>query len=1081
MAHLKITLFGEMEVSLGRKPLRFPTQKTKELFAYLVLHHRHAHPRAQLAALLWPNSDEERAKANLRQALTRLRKALRGTECFKFSGGAVQFHLPNFWCDVLEFEQALALTSADPKSLESTLSLYRGPFLAGVYEDWVLVEQERLQTLYLEALERLARFYTERREYDQAIKTWQRVLHEIPWHEHAHRGLIELYALKGDRAAALRQYQEYADMVQRELNAAPLPEMRALFEQLARGSLALPTPTQPLVSEMPFVGRERELAQLCELWDRVLRGSAQAVFIGGEVGVGKTTLVQRFLKDLTPTPFPKGKGSSPPSLGEGAGEGFYLFHGASYASGSELPYQPLLHAVRSAIERVPTEKLAQLTPVSRRELAQLIPEIHERFPDLEPNPKLSPAQGKTRLFAALTEFLELLSRDRPVMLFLDDLHWADDATLEYLGHLMGTQRDVPLFVIGTYRAEEALEGSRLRAWLDALGPGRNYHPLTLSRLSREETESCVERWLGASEARVSALLYSETEGNPLFLRELTRALVQSQALQQTPQGDWQLTVTELSAVHVPESLRELIAAALRRAPERARSLLGLASVIGRGFPLAVIRESLHKPEEKILDDLDTLKGAGLIVERAGHYQFAHELMRQVVYEELSADRRRLWHRRVGEALETLYPEELDALAGELTHHFERAQLWEKAIAYAMRGGAHAVRSYAYGEAQKFYSKAVAFFEALQRERALSARQQRLRLELCRCYLGREVFPTIYDVRRAADDVRRVITQMIVTAHALHDLGALCEAYQHQARLELACGQPKTAQEAMQQALAVAQRAQDPAVLADVLQGVASLRARCGEYYQATQDFQRYIEALAPLDDPRRLGYAWNDLALVQRACGDFAHARESLAKANELFQHTNDLWGQAAVANNLGVILRDLGQYAEAESLLERALALNRATGDQRGVGFSLVDLGVLRNDQGRYDEALEYLHRVIALLEQPGMLGFEIEAFSEKARAHLGRGELALALEASTRAMTRLEEHKGIVEQAHRFYFTHARVLERVGQAAEARRFLELAYARLRQIAEQIPDESLRTSLLEDVPVHREIVRAWEKAQRAL
>lgn len=1072
MARLEIKLFGEMEVHLDGRLIKFPTQKTKELFAYLVLRHKKAHPRAQLAGLLWPNSDEERAKANLRQTLTRLRKALGETECLKFSGGAVQFHGEDFWCDVVEFERALALSPADLQSLESTLSLYRGPFLAGIYEDWVLLEQERLQTLYLEALERLAHLYTECCEYEQAIKTWRRVLCEIPWHEHAHRQMIELYALRGDRAAALRQYHEYVETVQRELNAAPLPEMRLLFEQLAQGSFALPTPKQSLVREMPFVGRERELSQLCELWERVVRGSAQAIFIGGEVGVGKTTLVQRFLENLPLGPLPFKEG--------GQGGRFYLFHGASYASGSDLPYQPLLLAVRPVIESIPSERLAQLTAASRRELALLIPEIHERFPDLEPNPKLPPAQGKARLFAALTEFFALLSRDRPVILFLDDLHWADDATLEYLGYLIGTQRDVPLFVIGTYRAEEALEGSRLRAWLDALGPGRHYHPLALNRLSHEETRVCIERWLGAGDERVSALLYSETEGNPLFLKELTRSLVQSRVLQQTPQGNWQLTVTELSAAHVPESLRELIAAALRRAPQRARLLLGLASVIGHDFPLAVMREILHKPEEKILDDLDVLKRAGLIVEREGRYQFAHELMRQVVYEELGADRRRLWHRRVGETLETLYPEELDTLAGELTQHFERAQLWEKAIAYAMRGGAHAVRSYAYGEAQKFYSKAFAFFEALQRERVLSARQQRLRLEVCRRYLSREVFPTIYDVRRAADGVRRVIAQMIATAHALKDLGTLCEAYQHWARLELACGQPKIAQEAMQQALAVAQQAQDPAVLTDVLQGVASLRARCGEYYQATQDFQRYIEALAPLDDPRRLGYAWNELALAQRACGDFAQAQKSLDRANELFQRVNDLWGQAAVANNRGVILRDLGRYAEAESLLERALALNHTTGDQRGVAFSLVDLGVLRNDQGRYDEALEYLHRVVALVEQPGMLGFEIEAFSEKARAHLGRGELALALEASTRAMTRLEEHKGIIEQAYRFYFTHARVLERVGQAAEARHFLELAYARLRQIAEQIPEERLRKSLLEDVPVNREIVRAWEAAQRA-
>lgn len=235
MARLEIKLFGEMEVSLDGQLVKFPTQKAEELFAYLVLHHQHAHPRATLAGLLWPDSDEERAKANLRQTLLRIRKALGEAECLRFSGGAVQFHFSDFWCDVLEFERALS-----DFPTESTLALYRGPFLAGIYEDWALIEQERLQTLYLEALEKLAQVYAERRDYDHAIKTWQRVLHEVPWHEQGHRHLIELYALKGDRSAALRQYEKYAEVVRRELNAEPLPEMRALSEQLARGTLPAP-------------------------------------------------------------------------------------------------------------------------------------------------------------------------------------------------------------------------------------------------------------------------------------------------------------------------------------------------------------------------------------------------------------------------------------------------------------------------------------------------------------------------------------------------------------------------------------------------------------------------------------------------------------------------------------------------------------------------------------------------------------------------------------------------------------------------------------------------------------------------
>lgn len=282
MARLEIKLLGEIEVSLDRHSVKFPTQKTTELFAYLAVHHRHAHPRVQVAGLLWPDSDEERARANLRQTLSRLRKTL-GPEnelWIVASSGALRFHAKDVWIDVAEFEKLTqALTpdlSPDPspkgggefplpfreggqggrsadgpevKALECALALYRGPFLTGVYEDWVLIEQERLQTLYLEALEQLAHVYTERRDYNQAIKMWQRMLREIPWHEQAHRQLIELYALQGDRAAALRQYEEYAEVVQRELHAAPLPEMRALYERLAQGIPLHAVPEQPPVRE----------------------------------------------------------------------------------------------------------------------------------------------------------------------------------------------------------------------------------------------------------------------------------------------------------------------------------------------------------------------------------------------------------------------------------------------------------------------------------------------------------------------------------------------------------------------------------------------------------------------------------------------------------------------------------------------------------------------------------------------------------------------------------------------------------------------------------------------------------------
>ncbi len=1054
MVRLEIKLLGEIEVSLDGQLVKFPTQKAKELFAYLVLHHQSAHPRAPLAGLLWPETDEARAKANLRQTLARLRKML-GPEnelWIVASPGALRFHAKDAWTDVAEFERLLQ--SPDRVSLDQAVALYRGPFLSGFYEDWVLIEQERLQTLYREALEQLAELHRANGAYEKAIPIWKQALQAVPWHERAHRELMTLYALAGDRAAALRQFSEYENALQRELSATPLPETRVLYEQLLRGAPLKAAREEPLVlpRETPFVGRERELATLRAIWQNVLQGQGQAVLIGGEVGVGKTTCVEHFLSVI---------GASP-------------LRGAAPASGRGLPYQPLLQAARMGMEGTTTEVLARLPILWRSELAQFFGELHERFPELSPNPELDPAPGKTRWFDALTGFFSLLAHERPLVLFLDDLHWADDATLEYLGHLVGAkQLASPLLLIGTYRNDDALPGSRLRTWLDRLGPGRAYHPLTLSRLSPEETDLFLARWLGVGTRDAASLLYDETEGNPFFLRELTHSLIRSGALGQDDAGQWKLAVSEIGTEHLPESLRELMRASLRRAPERAQQLLALGAVIGRAFDLSVLKLVLRQPEEKLLDNLDRLRRIGLIVEREGRYQFYHELLRQVLYDELSADRKRLWHREIGQALEELYPQELDTLAGELAEHFEQAQQREKAGTYAMQAGMRAQKVYAYGEALKFFTRALKLFERLQ---PLSLAQRQKKLTLLSAYTSG--FPTISDLKPALEEMEAAVSEMMALAQELGDDTKRCETYVQQARVELARGRREAARNALHQALSISQ-AVSKSALAKFLEQIGRLYRQLGEYGEALPVHHRLAQIGAELGDCDVQGKAQADIAVIQLFVGQLAEARQNMERARQLVEATGNRRLQASVLNNLGVILRELGRYESAQSCYEQAYQLMSALGDQRGAGIVLINWGGLASDQGRYEEALGYFERVLSTLHLPGLKGLEIEAYSEKGRAHLARGDLGLALEFSGRAVHILDSEGGISTEAERFYFTHYKILRAQQKTDEARIYLQKAYERLRSIADHISDEALRRSFLENVSINREIIEAWEAAQQ--
>ncbi len=610
------------------------------------------------------------------------------------------------------------------------------------------------------------------------------------------------------------------------------------------------------------MGRESERRTLHALWQGARLGQGQAVLIGGEVGVGKTSLVHHFFRELEPKVF--------------------TICGAAHALGNELPYQPCLQAVRDALRWVPTEKLATLPAPWRSELALFLPELQEKFPELTPNAELPAAQGKARWVSALTGFFSHVACENPSVLFLDDLHWADDATLEYLSYLMANFQTLRLLLIGTYRTEEALEGSRLRRWLDHLGPGRSYQSLTLSALSPTETDQLLGQLLSQPNHRLGSALYEETEGNPLFCTELVRSLGQSGLLQRDEQGHWSLSAAEIHASDWPESLRELIHASLRCVPGRLRSLLGPAAVKGRAFELPVLQEILRQPETKLLDQLDELRRIGLFVEREGRYQFHHEIIRQVLYEDLSADRRRRWHRQVGQALEAIYPDRLDELSGELAWHFQQAELWEKAVIYAVQAGTRAQQTYAQDEAMKFFLEARSLFKHLEARQALNERWRRLKLELLGKYCT--LFDNIYDLTGERRDFHDVLTQMRTLAQELGDHAQLSRAYQNQALLELAEGKRDAARALMQQAVEISQRAPDRAAAGLAFKNMADFHAQLNEYSPALAYYQRATEVWQSLGDTFRQSSTLLDIAYIQLYIGQPALAQQNVDQAIALRQ-----------------------------------------------------------------------------------------------------------------------------------------------------------------------------------------------------
>ncbi|MCL6643292.1 MAG: tetratricopeptide repeat protein, partial [Candidatus Bipolaricaulota bacterium] len=720
------------------------------------------------------------------------------------------------------------------------------------------------------------------------------------------------------------------------------------------------------------------------LWQTVQHGQGQAIFIGGEVGVGKTAFVQKFIEHIStpppispspPSPLPsEGEGRKGEGLGNGGegerGRGVRSLQGAAYASDSALPYQPLLHAVRAGLKSLPTQTLAQLPALWRSELAQFVPELQEKFPDLAPNPRLPPAQGKARWFAALTGFFELLARERPLILVFDDLQWADDATLEYLGYLVGAKHASPLLLIGVYRSEEAPAGSWLRAWLDRLGPGRSYHTLMLSRLSQEETSSLVEGLLAGAGRELPQQLYHETQGNPLFLTELARSLVQSGVLHQNREGCWQLTTEGLSALHWPENLRELIGAALRRAPTRAQRLLEPLAVIGRACELPVLQGLLHQPAERLLNRLDELRKVGLIVEQEGRYQFHHELARHMVYESLSTDRKKLWHKKVGQALEVLYPERLDELSGDLARHFEQAHLRKKAISYAERAGTHAQNIYAHAEAVKFFTKAV---ELSQKIGYHHSQSQNLN-NIGKTYVSVGKYPEALSCYQQALQICRQSGDRQSEGRTLNNIGVV---YQEQGRYEEAL-------RCYQQTLAICRELGIRRGEGISLNNIGNIYYFLGEYEKALAHHQQAVEIRRELGDSQGEGISLGNIGAIYQSLGRYDQALSFHQGALEISLKLGDRRGEGDSLENISVLLVSVGKPHEALGFSERSLKIRREIEDRRGQGYCFYMLGHCSRDQGNPREALEHYQAARTLFEELGLKAEYLLALSAEGVAHL-------------------------------------------------------------------------------------------------
>lgn len=444
-----------------------------------------------------------------------------------------------------------------------------------------------------------------------------------------------------------------------------------------------------VVGANEFVGREEELATMDRAWQRARTGSRKVMLVAGEAGIGKTRILGEFARRSI-------------SIGT-----TLVGHCDEEAL---TPYQPFVEALTELLDRFTDGELAQqmrdgnLTP----EVARLVPNLTLRLPELERGAVVDPESERFRLFQAVDRLFSSASLRSPLLILLDDLHWADKSSLLLLRHLARGTPSAAMFLIGTYRGD-GVERTPLGALLADLQRDQGAARLVLHGLTVEAAERLVRAITGRHPARsFMKSLTSETSGNPFFIREVVHHLKDAGELDHV---DGTKYASPTLKTFVPDSVKEVINQRLVRLTEPCNRALSLASVLGREFRLDVLARVGSISEDESLDALEEAHAAGLIVEEhgvEGRFSFSHALIREVLYEKLSETRRIRLHSRIAEALESTSSANALPLA-DLAYHFAQAAPlngYERAIEYATRAAREATESLAHEEAAQFYELAL---------------------------------------------------------------------------------------------------------------------------------------------------------------------------------------------------------------------------------------------------------------------------------------------------------------------------------------------------------------------------------------
>jgi len=923
---VRLQLLGPFAVVVDGRPLsetEIGSRKGRTVLKLLLLGRGHVVSSDRIAEVLWGEDAPAKWERDLATLVSRLRSVL-GTEAVSGGPGGYRFvPSPRFEIDLAEADRLVReaesrLGAGEPSLARAAADralrlLGRGTLLEDEpYAEWAEAPRAEAAALLRRARRCAGQAASAVSDFEPAARVMEAAVSDDPLDEEAHRELMLAYSRRGELGRALETYERLRGVLAEELGTDPAPETRAVHLAILRQEAAPsgaraepPGPVPQPVLDPAFVGREPELAWLTKGWTHAVAGRPSMVVISGEAGIGKTTLAGEVVRLAGAT-------------------GGTVALARCYEAERSLFLQPVVDAVRSVILSIPPDSVRELAGDWAGTLGELIPEVGRILRPIRYE-RATPDIERTRTFEAVTSFFRALADQQPVALFLDDLQNAGSSTIELLHFLLRRAPGARLLVVATIRAEEGEEA------LVHLGPVSRR--LELGPLPGAAVLELARRSGAADQGeRILAM----TQGHPLFVVEILRAIAEGEGSAAEAAGGEAL---------LPDSLRDAVLARVRRVGPEVEGLLRAAATLGSAFGPAVLAQLLDLPPEETARRAETAHRARLLVEAGAEFEFANDLVREILYRTTPLPTRTARHRRAAELL-AANPEAVAA-------HAEAAGDWPMAMEAWLRAGERAASRYANRDAEQMLDRAL--------HAATVARdpegQGRARLFRSHAREAQADYPGAYEDLWAAIERARAAGSRTVEMRALRGLGG------------------------------------------DVMVGLGRPTAECLPYVEAALSIAEELRDVpAQVDALARMAVLWSNRLRFDLA---FEHAR----RAEALARGTADDGVLASALDGMKTAAAYSGDLTALERVLPELQGILRRRGDLWGLQWALFEASFPPTARGEWDRAIHRVNEAVEVNRRIGYRAYEPGFVAHLAWIHRSRGDYGRALELGRQAVDQAGE----------------------------------------------------------------------------